>query len=223
MLEIAQFKTNPFAENAYIAYNQGDQKCIIIDPGFTLDSEFEEIKKYMAQRELSPEAILLTHSHFDHIVGVARILSFYEELKVYMSSKDWDSGIVEINKAAHSQFGFPEVDMNFRTIDIADGEVLKLAGMDIKCIATPGHSVGGFCYLIEDKLFSGDTLFAGTIGRSDLPTGEYDDLIRSVMEKLIWLDSQIEVFPGHGPATTIGYERTNNPMLEPFNEKEELD
>ena len=110
-----------------------------------------------------------------------------------------------------------------KSTDIRDGQILRLAGIELEVISTPGHTPGGVCYLDrKDKiLFSGDTLFAGTIGRSDLEGGDYDKLIVSVMEKLMGLDSDITVLPGHEGSTTIGEERTSNPFLQPFNEPEE--
>ena len=118
--------------------------------------------------------------------------------------------------------GFPEPDTDFTRTDLAEGP-LSVAGMDFEVIATPGHSPGSVCYLEREAgiLFSGDTLFAGSIGRSDLPGGEYDDLIRSILEKLLPLDPATRIFPGHGPSSTLGQERTGNPFLEPFNEPEE--
>ena len=112
---------------------------------------------------------------------------------------------------------------SFRSTDIEDGQELELAGIKLKVIGTPGHTPGGVCYLdSEDKaLFSGDTLFAGTIGRTDLEGGDYDHLIVSVMDKLMGLDGDITVYPGHAHSTTIARERTQNPFLQPFNEPEE--
>ena len=100
---------------------------------------------------------------------------------------------------------------------------MEAAGLTFEVIATPGHTPGGVCWLVRDEklLFTGDTLFAGAIGRTDLSFGEYDDEIRSIMEKLMLLDGDIRLFPGHGPASTIADERTGNPFLEPFNEPEE--
>ena len=100
---------------------------------------------------------------------------------------------------------------------------MEAAGLTFEVIATPGHTPGGVCWLVRDEklLFTGDTLFAGAIGRTDLSFGEYDDEIRSIMEKLMLLDGDIRIFPGHGPASTIADERTGNPFLEPFNEPEE--
>ena len=111
------------------------------------------------------------------------------------------------------------------TTDAVEQRHIIAGGLDFEVIATPGHSPGGVCYLLgEEKiLFSGDTLFAGAIGRSDLPGGEYDDLIRSIMEKVIFLDADITVLPGHATETSIGRERTSNPFLEPFNEREEIE
>lgn len=221
MIIVESFKFNPFEENCYLIYNdefkESDKNCILIDPGQSKPSEFERLNNFMSQKSLKPAAILLTHLHFDHIGGA----SVFKNIPIYMSKKDWNLKGFCTNALRAIEFG--DISLEFDTINIEDGNVLSLAGMEVKCIATPGHSAGSFSYLIEDKLFSGDTLFAGAIGRSDLPSGEYDELIVSIMEKLILLDSDTIIYPGHGPSSTIGYERYNNPFLEPFNEKEELD
>ena len=122
-----------------------------------------------------------------------------------------------------SRMGITAPDYSFSVTEVGDNDTIDAGGFRFKVITTPGHSPGGVCYLEETEkiMFTGDTLFAGTIGRTDLLFGEYDDLIRSVMEKLIWLDPDIVIYPGHGPSSTIGVERTGNPFLEPFNEKQD--
>ena len=130
---------------------------------------------------------------------------------------------MELTGAMAQKFHMEAPEIGFKTTDIHDADTLSAAGISFDVIATPGHTPGGVCYYIRDEgvLFSGDTLFAGAIGRTDLGYGEYDDEIRSIMEKIILLDPSVKVYPGHGPATTIGDERTGNPFLEPFNEPEE--
>ena len=165
-------------------------------------------------------AVLLTHAHPDHICGASLLQKKYG-VPVYMNAADRPT--LEHAPAMTRQYGLPCPETDFSTTAVEDGEIIRAAGLEFKVITTPGHSPGGCCYLLEEgkMLFSGDTLFAGTIGRSDLFGGEYDDLIRSIMEKLIFLDPEIVLCPGHGPESTIGQERNTNPFLEPFNEPEE--
>ena len=131
--------------------------------------------------------------------------------------------VVDPSFRSGAESGFTQPDKGFSTTDISDGETITAAGLGFKVITTPGHTPGSVCYLNEKYgvMFTGDTLFAGSIGRTDLPMGEYDDLIRSIMDKLMGLDGDTDILPGHGGRSSIGWERTHNPFLEPFNEKEE--
>ena len=155
----------------------------------------------MEAEGLTPEAILLTHSHWDHTLGVPALVE---------------------------RFGIPVFSAT-TSLQTPGKPVSCLEGEDevrgFKVIATPGHTPDSVCYYNEAEhiLFTGDTLFAGSIGRTDLPGGDYDSEIRSIMEKLIFLPGETEIYPGHGPASTIARERMENPFLEPFNEREELD
>lgn len=203
MIEIKTFICNPYEENCFIINKKACKKAVIIDPGCMPGKEQERVNNYLAENNLVPQAILLTHAHRDHIHGVADLQKKYG-IPVYMHPKE-------------------EPALKFESREIGDGETLELAEMKIEVITTPGHTPGGVCYLIRDEkvLFSGDTLFAGTIGRTDLPGGDYDALIVSIMDKLMGLDGDIEIFPGHARSSDIAEERTHNPFLQPFNEPEE--
>ncbi|MBO4476142.1 MAG: MBL fold metallo-hydrolase [Bacteroidales bacterium] len=217
-MDIRRFIFNPLSENTLIVSGVLG-KCVVVDPGFLDSSERDSLLDYLKGNGLVPEAVLLTHGHMDHVYGVAALQRLYG-MPVYMSGADWPV-LNYFQKAA--KFGIPVPDLDFRTTDISDGQTIGAGGLEFKVIATPGHSPGCVCYLEESDgtMFTGDTLFAGAIGRTDLYLGDYDSLIRNVMEKLMTLPGDITVYPGHGAPTTIGHERMTNPFLEPFNEPQE--
>lgn len=222
MPKVTEFTFNPFQEKTYAVWEQGEQ-CLVIDPGFCTEAEEDTFIHGLRQHGLVPGAILLTHAHFDHIYGVDALQKRYTGLPVYMSPAE--KPVLGAVAQMCAMFGLPCPECGFISHDAIEGVPIGECGMQVEVIATPGHTPGGLSYLIRDNkadlLFSGDTLFAGSIGRTDFKYGEYDDEIRSIMEKLIVLDPSTRVFPGHGPQTTIGDERTGNPFLEPFNEPEE--
>ena len=160
--------------------------------------------------------ILLTHAHFDHVFGLKECAQMYG-IPVYMDPAD--------KETLHSadwycrNFGFRTPPTDVETEDIHDGDTVKFGKTTFEVLSTPGHTPGGVCYLdrTDKVLFSGDTLFAGSIGRTDHPQGDYDRLMEGIFGKLVPLDGDITVIPGHGPHTTITDERTKNPFLQPFN------
>lgn len=218
-MTIKHFSFNPFGENCYIA-DDGAGNAVIVDPGTYDRNEIQELVSYLSAESLNVKAILLTHGHFDHIFGVKELASLYG-VKVYMGEADRQ--ILPANLSATKSFGMKAPDIDFPSEDVAEGDSLSFGGMSFEVISTPGHTPGGVCYYDrEDKvIFTGDTLFRGSIGRSDLYGGDYDKLIVSIMDQLMGLDGDVDILPGHGPSSNIGYERTHNPFLQPFNEKEE--
>ncbi len=218
-MEIFRFVVNRLEENTYVAAGPSD-RCVLVDPGFLDKGETDAVLGFIRTRGLKPEAVLLTHGHMDHMYGAALVQRLWD-VPVYLSDKD--KPVIEYFKRV-ARFGIPTADTSFTSTDIRDGSLISAAGMSFRVISTPGHTPGGVCYLEEGSrtLFTGDTLFAGTIGRTDLEGGDYDALISSIMEKLTLLDGDTAICPGHGGSSTIGSEMVTNPFLEPFNEREEI-
>ena len=219
MLNIRPLTFNPLQERTYVAWGTPG-RCVLIDPGCYGSAERQSLVDLLAREGLTPEAILLTHGHFDHIFGVEPLQERYG-IPVYMHPAE--KVVLSYSAEMARRLGLDVPGIRFRTTDVEDGLLLALAGMQLEVIVTPGHTPGGVCWLERSAgvLFTGDTLFAGSIGRTDFRFSDYDDEIRSIMERLILLDPAIRIFPGHGPSSTIGQERRNNPFLEPFNEPEE--
>ena len=219
-MNIHSFQFNLFQVHTLVVWKQCPE-CVVVDPGFYTGAEKGAFFSFLASEGLRPEAVLLTHAHIDHIYGVKAIIDTFGRIPVYMDDREM-ANIAYAPEAA-PRFGLDVPDCSFATTPIHDGETISAAGLEFEVISTPGHAPGAVCYLEkeEETMFTGDTLFAGTIGRSDLKFGEYDNLIESIMEKLIVLPGDIRIIPGHGRESTIGWERTHNPFLEPFNEPEE--
>lgn len=219
MVNIKAFVCNPFQENSYFAWDE-EGSCVAIDPSFYDDEEKAAVLDMLRKENLTLKAIWLTHAHFDHIYGVAALQSEYS-VPVLMGAADEEILVRTASSAEGVCMRAP--DIRFSYTPLHDGDVLDvLKGSPFKAIATPGHTQGGFCFYdeVDRVLFSGDTLFKGTIGRTDLYGGDYDKLIVSVMDGLMGFPGDVDVLPGHGDYTTIAEERTNNPFLQPFNEPE---
>lgn len=218
MLNIKYFFFNPYQERCMVIWD-GSQKAVILDPGFFNTVEQDRLFSFIRGEGLEIEAILLTHAHFDHIYGVAACVKEFG-VDVYMSP---DDKVVKDNIGIFAgESGMPVPDTGWDTVDVRDGDTIRFGDMVFEVISTPGHSPGSVCYYSASSkdLFCGDTLFAGAIGRTDFRWGSYDDEIRSIMNKIMGMDSDVRVHPCHGGGTTIGYERTHNPFLQPFNEKD---
>lgn len=216
MIHIEHFTFNSFQTSCFIAWDE-EGNCTFVDPGCNSDTEMKRLTGFVADKGLKPTCIMLTHGHFDHILGVAGLAGYYGDIPVFMHPAD--KFTLENNTYFCRAFGAPMPE-NFQTSDIKEGDAVTVGSLKFEVIETPGHTVGGVCYLERENgiLFSGDTLFAGAIGRSDHPGGDYDQLMKSIFEKIMTLDGAIIVHPGHGPSTDIATERMTNPFLMPFNE-----
>lgn len=222
MLHSRLFTFNPLGTNCVLLWADGSSACLVADPGMSSDDGERQLVSFLEEHGLSPEAILLTHGHFDHVWGVERLLRRWP-VPVYLHPSDrfllrdgasaLPGGMGTIKSMCH----------DFPTVDVADGDVLSFACGEVQVLHTPGHSPGSVCYLFsqDNLLLSGDTLFAGSIGRSDLTGGDYDQLMTSIREKLLALPGETDVIPGHGQPTSIAAEGMYNPFLEPFNEPPE--
>lgn len=205
-MNIKSFEVGPVSTNCYIASNDRGE-ALIVDPGDSAD----ELAAYMEQAGLKPLAILLTHGHFDHIMAVDELRDRFG-IKVYASSKEKEliedasknsSGMIRANFATHADEFFE------------DGAKLKFSDMECEVIGTPGHTAGSVCFFFAESgaLFSGDTLFYESIGRTDLPTGDHAAILDSLRRLVEKLPEETKVYPGHGFPTTIKHEKYNNPFL----------
>lgn len=193
--------------NCYIVSNPKTKQAVIIDPADKANS----IKESIELDGLTVVGILLTHGHFDHILASNDLASYYQ-VKIYASEHEKEL-LADPNQNCSAGIG-RSVSLLLED-KLMDGDVLELADFSIKAIHTPGHTAGGTCYYFVNHgiIFSGDTLFLESVGRTDLPTGNGAKLVESIKSKLLILEETIVVYPGHGDATTIGYEKKNNPYL----------
>ena len=196
----------PLQENCYIAACEDSKETVVIDPG----DEAGRISRVISGHGLHLKYILNTHGHIDHIGAIASLLE-ETEATFLMHQDDMYllEGLPTDPLQAYLQISPPPAPIQF----LKDGDCLSVGTMEFQVLHTPGHTPGCVCFLVDQHLFSGDTLFANSIGRTDLPGGNHAQLLNSIREKLFPLGDQVTVYPGHGPSTTIGHERQSNPFL----------
>ncbi len=203
---------NPFQENTYILEAK-NHDCIIVDPGFLEDNERNHFVKFIKDNELKPVRLVHTHLHLDHVFGSDFIAN---EFGLTLEANEDDVFLLAQMQQYASQMGLnipmtpPKIAKFYK-----DGDIINFDNTEIQLLHCPGHSPGSIVfYAPEDKfILSGDVLFAGSIGRTDLAGGDYGTLINSIRQKLLILDDDVVVYSGHGPETNIGKERKNNPFL----------
>ena len=223
MIHQEYFIFNPFQERCTVVWDC-DGKCAVVDPGFSNERERDSLFGFIRDKGLEPVCIMLTHAHFDHICGMAETAAKFG-IPVYMDKAD-NIVIEEANPYLCRSFGLevPKTSsgegQSCEYIYIKEGDIIPVGALRFEVIGTPGHTPGGICLLErkEKVLFSGDTLFAGAIGRTDNQWGDYDELIHGILTKVMTLEGDIDVIPGHGPLTSIATEGMTNPFLLPFNE-----
>lgn len=195
------------ATNCYFAENESTKECVIIDPG----DEAQRLKERLRAKGLTPTAILLTHAHFDHIMAVDELAESYG-IPVYVHTDD-AAMLTRTELNCGAMIGARATAKADK--QVSDGERLTLAGMEVQVLHTPGHTPGGVCYYFPqaEVVFSGDTLFCESVGRTDFPGGSMAQLVRSIREKLFSLPDLTIVYPGHGEPTKISTEKQYNPFL----------
>ena len=210
-MEYKQFVFNPIQENTYVVYDETGEAAII-DAGNFSERENAALADFVSGKDLTVKAVLCTHCHWDHIFGLDWVAQQYKP-EIYCHAEDlpWIENFSHICMS----YGFGERAVAYPTQFYTTGETISFGHTQLKVLHTPGHSQGGvalYCKA-DNVLFSGDTLFFGSIGRADLPGGDEQQLINSINNQLLALPDETTVLPGHGIGTTIGYERTNNPYL----------
>lgn len=195
---------NETSENTYLIFDENSKRGVIIDPGCKLD----KIEKMIEENSVKVEYILLTHCHYDHIASLIPLKKITGAKIVTSDNGSKNIGNPQINLSLQG-LGY-KIDNISSDLILNDGEILEIDDLKLKCIYTPGHTNCGVCYLTENDLFCGDTLFLSSCGRWDLPTGNQNILFKSIKEKLYILPDETVVHSGHGKDTTIGYEKKFN-------------
>lgn len=210
-MEIKTFVFNPFQQNTFII-SEGNE-AVMIDAGCHNDFENNQIKEYLTEKNLTLTKLLITHCHFDHILGVQYIKNEFPEVEIYASTEF--KLLYEKLDSMSAVFGVKCDKQPEPTNLLKDGDTIKIFGKEVTSIHVPGHSPCSIVYHFEDQkaIFSGDVLFNQSIGRTDFPYGDFDQLNSGIKEKLFTLNENTTVYCGHGPSTSIAFEKQNNAFL----------
>ena len=206
-VQILEYNVGDIGTNCYFLVNTDTKEMIIVDPG----GDAPILKSRIAEMDLKPAAILLTHAHYDH-AHHAKILKDTYQIPIYIHEAEKQT-LTDVRMNVSAMFGKPET--YEADVFLKDGQAFTLAGFEIVTLHTPGHTPGGACYYFKDQkvLVSGDSLFCGSVGRTDFPGGSMSSLVRSLKEKVMVLPRDTQVLPGHMMRTTIGQECEYNPYL----------
>lgn len=204
-MQVAFFKLGIYETNCYVIYSEKARgKCLIIDPA----AEAGTLLYFMEKHQLTPEAILLTHGHYDHYLAVPKLQEMWPELPVYCHPLDCPKELVEYEMGQ----AFPTVTAFKNVKPLSDKQILSLMGLEIQVLHTPGHTPGSVVFMAEDALFTGDTLFCQSIGRTDFKGGSTTDMAAS-LKRLAALEKDYRVYPGHEELSTLEAEKLYNPYL----------
>jgi glyoxylase-like metal-dependent hydrolase (beta-lactamase superfamily II) len=214
MLRIVSFTFNAFGENTYLLIDEATRATALVDPGMYARDEQETLRRYVADNKLEVNYILLTHAHIDHVLGNAFALRTYPGTPLLLHAQDWP--ILRAVETYASAYGFAGYEPTAPTGELVPGQVIELGESRLEVRFAPGHAPGHVVLYDQagGQLVGGDVLFKGSIGRTDLPAGNHQQLIQSIERELLTLPDSTVVYPGHGPATTIGAERRSNPFLQ---------
>jgi glyoxylase-like metal-dependent hydrolase (beta-lactamase superfamily II) len=209
-MEIDRLILGAYETNCYILRKSSAANgCVVVDPGL----EVEQLLDFIKRHKLNPAAVVLTHGHIDHIGGVGELRENYPDVRVYihkLDAKMLENSYSNLSAMMGAAFSTEPADFS-----LEDGSVIEQAGVKLQVLHTPGHTPGGICLYSKDEgiVFTDDTLFAESIGRTDFQGGSLEQLLKSVSEKLFTLPDDTIVYPGHGPSTTIAREKAHNPFL----------
>ena len=212
MIKIQSFTFNGFQENTYVLFDES-KKCIIIDPGCYEQNEKLELERFIVDNELEPVKLINTHCHIDHVLGNRFVA---EKWGLDLEMHELDLPTLRSVKDYCQLYGFHNYEESPEpSTFLKEGDKIHFGNSSLDVLFAPGHAPGHIVLYSKEQHFviGGDVLFQMSIGRTDLPGGDYDTLISSIKDKLLPLDEQTKVYSGHGPSTTIGYEKTNNPFL----------
>jgi len=211
MLQVKFFSFSPVQENTYVLFNQSGN-AIIIDPGCYFSAEQEMLKEFLKSKNLSPVQLINTHCHLDHVFGLKWV---NEEFGLELYIHPNEEIMLQFAPESGKKWGLPFENYNGPLHFLHEGDIIKLDEDELKVIEAPGHSPGSICFYCEAQKFiiGGDVLFRESIGRTDLPGGNHELLIKNIKEKLLILPDETVVYSGHGMPTTIGHEKENNPFL----------
>lgn len=210
-MTIKAFCFNPFYENTYLLYKESGEAWIF-DPGCSNDYEEKQLSDFIWENNLKLTRLLLTHAHIDHILGLDFI---YRKYNLIPEMHELEQAVLESAVQISAMYGINYKHQPKIYSYISDNQIIKFRNSEIYCLWTPGHSPGSISYFIKDSriLLAGDVLFEGSIGRTDLPGGNYNALIQSIRNRILPLGNDVTVYPGHGDKTTVGQEIRCNPFL----------
>ncbi|MEQ8908277.1 MAG: MBL fold metallo-hydrolase [Vicingaceae bacterium] len=210
-MQIKKFTFNPFQENTYVLYDDS-KKAVVVDPGCYDKSERNELSDFIEEKELEPVRLLNTHAHIDHVFGNQFV---HQKYKLELELHELDFPILEAAGRWGETYGLNYEESPKPKKELVEGESVVFGNTKLEVLHVPGHAPGHVVFINQKEkvMIGGDVLFRGSIGRTDLPGGNHDQLLKMIKEKVFTLDPEITVYSGHGPETNIGYEKSYNPFF----------